>query len=77
MVAQRLFDELFALPLPDQVEVFDRLRQHLAAAADPGPLSDEVRQLLDTRLDAFAQDETAGSSWDDVARRITKRLAAR
>lgn len=38
------------------------------------PLTDAEKALLDSRLAAYEQDPTAGSSWEDVEARIRARL---
>lgn len=38
------------------------------------PLSDSEKALLDARLDAYADDPTAGSSWEEVKGRIRSKL---
>ena len=74
MVAQRLFDEFFALPIPDQVEVLQRLRNHLVTESEAAELTGDVRALLDARLDAIEKDGDVGLSWEEVARTVHDRL---
>ena len=72
MVAQNIIDSVFALPLAEQFELLDQLRERLRA--EPSPLSEAHRRLLDERLDAFDADPTGGAPWDEVEAGIRAKL---
>lgn len=42
---------------------------------DEDPLTNQEKALLDARLDAYAKDPNAGSTWEEVEGRIRVRLS--
>lgn len=72
MVAQKIIDTVLSLPVAEQFELFDRLRERLRD--EPLPLTNDQRQLLDERIAAFDADPNEGLPWDEVRAAIEARL---
>ncbi|MGA9335071.1 MAG: addiction module protein [Rudaea sp.] len=65
---------LRALPVEDRLGLVEELWDSIAADQNALPLTDEQRQALDQRLDAYEIDGQPGRPADEVLTDIRKRL---
>jgi putative addiction module component (TIGR02574 family) len=65
-------EQILAAALDLPVEERDRLVDSLLASMDEdaSPLTDEEREELDRRLDAYRRNPAAASPWEEVRARI-------
>ena len=70
-MARPEISELLELPVGERVRLAQVLWDSVAANQEAYPISDAERRELDRRLREYDRDPTAGSSWEDVKRRIT------
>ncbi|MBN1997032.1 addiction module protein [candidate division KSB1 bacterium] len=59
------------LSIPERIQLVEDIWDSIAADADSIALSE--KEILDERIKAFHSDPQAGSPWDEVYERITKR----
>jgi putative addiction module component (TIGR02574 family) len=69
MKAVRLSDVL-ELPVSERLALVGEIWDSIAAAPDGLELTAEQRTELDSRIEAYRQDPTAGSPWAEVKARI-------
>lgn len=62
--------ELLELPVGERVRLAQVLWDSVAANQDAYPISEAERAELDRRLAAYDRDPEAGSSWEEVKRRV-------
>ena len=65
--------DLLALSVPERLQIVGDIWDSVAAAPQAVPLTEEQKQELDRRLEAFHRDPEAGSPWDEVKARIGQR----
>lgn len=65
-MARITVDQLLDLPLAERVELAQALWDSVAANPENMPLTEEQRQELDRRLEAYEQDPASGASWDSI-----------
>ena len=70
-MAQIEVSDLLSLPLEERVEMVRVLWESIVDSQESYPLSEAERAELDRRLAAYDRDPDAGSSWEEVERRIT------
>lgn len=61
------------LPLAERLRLVQDIWDSIAAAPDALPLSNEEKQLIDERLDAYRANPDAGSPWSEVRARVAAR----
>jgi putative addiction module component (TIGR02574 family) len=61
------------LPVAERIMLVQDLWDSIAEHPDELELSEEHKQLLDSRLEAYHQNPQAGSPWEQVKARILKR----
>ena len=62
--------ELLGLPVGERVRLAQVLWDSVAANQEAYPISEAERAELDRRLAAYDRDPDAGSSWEEVKRRV-------
>jgi putative addiction module component (TIGR02574 family) len=62
--------ELLELPVGERVRLAQVLWDSVAANQEAYPISEAERAELDRRLAAYDRDPEAGSSWEEVKRRV-------
>jgi putative addiction module component (TIGR02574 family) len=72
-MARPEMSELLELPIGERVKLVQELWDGIAVSQDSYPISEAEREELERRLEAYDRDPDAGSSWDEVERRITGR----
>ena len=70
-MARPEISELLELPVGERVRLAQVLWDSVAANQEAYPISDAERRELDRLLQEYDRDPSAGSSWEDVKRRIT------
>jgi putative addiction module component (TIGR02574 family) len=63
-------DELLALPAEQRLQLVEALWESLAEEPEGVPISDEVREELDRRLAAYAEDPSSARSWAEIKREL-------
>jgi putative addiction module component (TIGR02574 family) len=61
------------LSIPERIQLVEDIWDTIAAGVDAVELSDEEKQIIDDRLEAYHRNPNEGSSWENVIRRITKK----
>ena len=75
MSKAEILAELPNLNAEDRAEIQSRLEELAGDGwVDGGELTDAERALLTARLEAYAKDPEAGSSWEEVQARIDTKL---
>jgi putative addiction module component (TIGR02574 family) len=59
-----------SLPVPERLDLVERIWNSIANEPDSLALSDEEKDELDRRLEAYEANPVAGSSWDEVKARL-------
>lgn len=65
--------ELCELSPVERLKLIEDVWETFAGDPESLPLSEEHEQIIDARLAALRSDPNAGSSWDEVRRRIEKK----
>jgi putative addiction module component (TIGR02574 family) len=66
MTSDRIISEALTLPVPDRLEIIERLWDSLAASSDPLPLTEAQRRELDRRISEMEDRPDAGIPWEAV-----------
>lgn len=66
--------KLFELPVEERIRIVEDLWDSIAADRQALPLTDEQRQELDRRLDAYETDSSRGRLAADVIADIRRKL---
>lgn len=72
---QAQLQEILTLPVPERLRVAEAIWESLEGEPAAFPLTDEQRQLLDRRLDAFLADPDDVLTWDEVKAGLRQRKA--
>lgn len=75
MSVETLFQEVKALPLEQQMDLVQRVRD-LIGEGDP-ELTPEAACELDRRLEKYEQNPNDGAPWDEVKARLQKQREPR
>ena len=70
MITRATRDELLRLSAADRLQLVEEIWQTLSP--EDVPLTDAQRDELDVRLEAYAADPSAGSSWEEVRSRLRR-----
>ena len=65
--------EILELPVRERVKIAQAIWDSVSEVPDPFPLSDEEKEMLDQRLEAYRRDPEAVSPWSEVKARILDR----
>jgi putative addiction module component (TIGR02574 family) len=58
------------LSISERIQLVEDIWDTITPELSSIDLTEEEKQIIDSRLDAFHQDPTSGSPWDDVYKRI-------
>ncbi|HUT33557.1 MAG TPA: addiction module protein [Planctomycetota bacterium] len=58
------------LSVAERIQLVEDIWDSIAAVPEAVPLTDEQREALDRRLDAYHRDPAAGTPWEEVRDRI-------
>ena len=64
--------DILNLSVSERIQLVEDIWDSIAEVPDSLSLTDEQKTELDRRLDAYHQDPTNGSPWDEVLSRIRK-----
>lgn len=67
------FAEILELPVPERVQLVQAIWDSVSELPDPYPLSEEDREKIDLRLEAYRRNPEATSPWSEVKERILRR----
>lgn len=65
--------DALSLSLPERIQLVEDIWDTIAMEADALELTDNEKQLIDERLEAYHQNPGAGSPWEEVRQRILSR----
>jgi putative addiction module component (TIGR02574 family) len=66
-------DEIRKLSVAERIQLVEDIWDSIAASQAEVPLTEAQREDLDRRIEAYEADPDAGSSWEDVEKRIQGR----
>ncbi len=61
------------LSIPERIQLVEDIWDTIAARADAIELTEEEKEIIDSRLEKFHQNPKLGSPWEDVYKRIVSR----
>jgi putative addiction module component (TIGR02574 family) len=65
--------DLLKLSVPERLDLVEDIWNSIAAAPEALELTEEDKRLIDERIEAYHQNPSAGSPWDEVYARIASR----
>lgn len=63
--------DVLDLSIPERIQLVEDIWDTIAANAEAVDLSDDDKQIIDQRLDAYHKDPDIGSPWNEVLKRAT------
>ena len=70
----QILDEFRSLPARERLALLEALWLDAARDLEREPLSDELRALLDERLDDAQHDDSADRDWDELCSELLSRF---
>lgn len=67
-------NEIIQLSVSERIQLAEDIWDSIAANPEAVAVTDNQRQELDKRLEDYKKNPEAGSSWDEVRKRITNSL---
>ena len=64
--------DILEMSVAERIQLVEDIWDSIAAAPESLPLSDDERQELDRRLEAYAQNPDEGISWDELKEKVRK-----
>ena len=64
--------EIFELPVAERLALVEDIWDSIAADSKDLVITDELRQELDRRLEAYEKDPDAGVPWDELEDRLAR-----
>ncbi len=61
------------LSIPERIQLVEEIWDTIVVEAAALELTDAEKKIIDERLEAHRQNPEAGSSWEDVYKRIAKK----
>ena len=74
IVGPNFLDQIKKLSILERVQLVENIWDSIAVSAVELPLTDDQKQDLDKRLDAFENNPDDGSAWPNVKKRIESKL---
>jgi len=65
--------DMLKLSVPERIQLVEDIWDSIAELPQEVPLTEAQKAELDRRLDAYRQDPTGGSPWEEVRERIWAR----
>ena len=65
--------EVLELSIAERIQLVEDIWDTIAMGIDYTEVSDEEKKIISQRLEAFHQNPSAGSPWQDVIKRISKK----
>ena len=62
--------DIAQLSVAERIQIVEDIWDTIAAVPDALPISEELGEELDRRVESYRQDPNAGSSWEEVKQRI-------
>ena len=73
MAARFSISDFLALSVAERILLVEDIWDSIASVPDAVTLTEAQRQELDARLDAYTKDPAAGSPWEVVKARLSRR----
>ncbi len=73
MAAPVSIADVLNLSVAERIQLVEDIWDSIAAVPEAVPLTEEQREELDRRLDAYHRDPAAGAPWEKVRTRIRAR----
>jgi len=64
--------DILKLSIAERIQLAEDIWDSIASAPESVPVTDEQRQELDRRLQAYAQNPEEGVSWDELKEKVRK-----
>jgi len=64
--------DILQLSIAERIQLAEDIWDSIASAPESVPVTDEQRQELDRRLQAYAQNPEEGVSWDELKEKVRK-----
>ena len=64
--------DILEMSVAERIQLVEDIWDSIAAAPESLPLTDNERQELDRRLEAYAQNPDEGISWDELKEKVRK-----
>jgi putative addiction module component (TIGR02574 family) len=64
--------EILELPVDERIRLVERIWESIAAVPEAVPVSEELKIDLDRRLAEFEANPEAGTTWEEVRKRIVQ-----
>jgi putative addiction module component (TIGR02574 family) len=65
--------DTLALSIPERIQLVEDIWDSIASEADAVELTEQQKKIIDERLKAYHENPEAGSPWEEVYNRITKK----
>ena len=65
--------DTLGLSIPERIQLVKDIWDTIVAEADSVELTEQEKQIIDQRLEAYHQNPNLGSPWKDVFKRIVNR----
>ena len=62
--------DTLSLSIPERIQLVEEIWDTIANQADAVELTEEEKKVIDERLETYHRNPDAGSSWEEVYRRI-------
>jgi putative addiction module component (TIGR02574 family) len=64
--------DILEMSIAERIQLVEDIWDSIAAAPESLPLTDDEREELDRRLEAYAQNCDEGISWDELKKKVRK-----
>ena len=65
--------DTLTLSIPERIQLVEDIWDSIALEADAVELTEQQKRIIDERLKAYHENPEAGSPWEEVYNRITKK----
>ncbi len=70
----KMMEDILKLSVSERILMVEAIWDSIAESNEELELSEETKQLLDSRIEAHQKNPEQGSSWEEVKDRIKKQL---
>lgn len=70
----QLMKDILKLSIPDRILMVEAIWDSITKSKQDIPLTEDIKNLLDKRLDAHNAKPDEGSSWEEVKARIIEKI---
>lgn len=65
--------DTLSLSIPERIQLVEDIWDTIADEAEAMDLTEEEKNIINERLEAYKRNPDSGSSWDEVYKRIVKK----